>query len=154
GDPPIDSKNGKRCKESAENTGDSERLLLCSARCRCRVCVHCGPKLGYRVRGKLLRGKEAWHVPYLLTLTIDRRRFASAEAAWEHVSLNRYVARLMGELGITRWMWVLEFQMKTAHENGYGWPHWHLVVDLAQKGGYVDLKKAWHLWRDLWGCGG
>jgi hypothetical protein len=54
-------------------------------------------------------------------------------------------------LGVKLWMWCLEFQTRT----GEGWPHWHLLIDLAdlpaQK---IDLGKAWKLWRDNWKLGG
>ncbi len=51
-------------------------------------------------------------------------------------------------LGVERWLWTLELQMKT----GEGWPHWHLVIDLPPGG--IDLTKAWRLWRDKWHLGG
>jgi hypothetical protein len=48
-------------------------------------------------------------------------------------------------------MWCLEFQSKT----GEGWPHWHLLIDLADLPGQrIDLKKAWHLWRNVYELGG
>jgi hypothetical protein len=53
-------------------------------------------------------------------------------------------------LGVVTWFWVLEFQTKT----GDGWPHWHVLVDLDDCGGRLDLAKAWRLWRDKWGLGG
>jgi hypothetical protein len=60
----------------------------------------------------------------------------------------------MAILGVSRWFWVLEFQEKT----GEGWPHWHVLADLSHyPGGRLPrnlLKRAWHLWRDVWGVGG
>jgi hypothetical protein len=57
----------------------------------------------------------------------------------------------MRRLGVKLWMWCLEFQSKT----GEGWPHWHLLIDLADLPGQrIDLGKAWKLWRDAWRLGG
>src|SRR5688572_19809658 len=52
--------------------------------------------------------------------------------------------------GVVTWFWVLEFQT----ESGDGWPHWHLLIDLSECGGFLDLKRCWRLWRDKWGLGG
>jgi hypothetical protein len=58
---------------------------------------------------------------------------------------------LMRALGVKRWLWALEFQQKT----GEGWPHWHLLIDLADlKGHKLDLKRAWKFWHEKWGLGG
>jgi hypothetical protein len=54
-------------------------------------------------------------------------------------------------LGVELWLWVLEFQQQT----GTGWPHWHVLVDLSTlPNQYLDLKRAWHLWRGKWDVGG
>src|SRR6185369_1412740 len=88
--------------------------------------------------------------PALLTLTVDRSHFASPEDAHRQITEGSFIARLMRLLGVVTWFWVLEFQTKT----GDGWPHWHLLIDLDDVGGRLDLAKAWRLWRDKWGLGG
>jgi hypothetical protein len=57
----------------------------------------------------------------------------------------------MRELGIKRWLYVLEFQTKT----GDGWPHWHLMIDVGDlPGRRLNLARGWALWRDKWHLGG
>jgi hypothetical protein len=137
-------------REKGKEEQHVERLHIRPYRCRCRICPLCGPDLGYRVRGRLLASRLDWKIPYMLTLTVDRARFACPEEAWKVISGNRYVSRLLHLLGVERWVWVLEFQMKS----GEGWPHWHVLMDLATVGGYVNLKLAWHMWKHVWKVGG
>lgn len=103
-----------------------------------------------KVRSALLQTCEDWEMPYLFTLTIDRSMFATPEEAYDRVKEGRYIPRLLSALGVVRWCYVLEFQMKT----GDGWPHWHVLIDLAAVKGWVDLRRAWRLWRDTWHVGG
>lgn len=127
------------------------RVVFKAHRCKVRTCRTCGPQYGYRVRGGLLPKAAQFTMPALLTLTCDRKNFESPEDAYSFITDDGLIRRLMRFLGVTRWVWVLEFQQKT----GEGWPHWHILIDLtsvpAQK---LDLKRAWHLWRDKWQCGG
>ncbi len=142
-------------KEEAVPQGEGiSRLHAIELRCRSRVCAVCGPELGYRVRSRLLETVSEWKKPYMLTLTVDRRNFEGPEEALLYVNGNRYLARLMSALGVERWLWVLEFQMRSWDERGRGWPHWHLVIDLEKVKGFVNLRKAWKLWRDKWRIGG
>lgn len=129
-------------------------LILRPTRCKLRVCPDCGPKFGSYIRGRLhgkvASGKLAFSQPRLFTLTVDRRHFASPEAAYRHIADGSYMARLLRLLGVLQWVAVLEFQSET----GDGWPHWHILFDLAAVGFKLNLAKAWHLWRDTWGLGG
>lgn len=119
-------------------------------KCRCRTCEKCGGKLGWRVRQCMLEKAERFRSPAMLSLTVDRKHFASPEEAHTVITEGSYIARLMRLLGVATWFWVLEFQTKS----GDGWPHWHLLIDLADAGGQLDLPRAWRLWRDKWGLGG
>jgi hypothetical protein len=119
-------------------------------KCRCRTCTKCGPQLGWRVRQNLLGKADRFRSPAMLSLTLDRSHFESPEQAHKAVTDKSYIARLMRLLGVKHWISVLEFQTKT----GQGWPHWHLLIDLADVKGRLDLQRAWHLWRDKWGLGG
>jgi hypothetical protein len=89
--------------------------------------------------------------PALLSLTVARDGFADAKDAHERVTAGRFIPRLLRLLGVKLWLWVLEFQT----DSGSGWPHWHILIDLDHlPKGRVDLKRAWHLWRDKWSLGG
>ena len=138
-----------------ESPGMSGMLSLSPKRCRCRTCPHCAPKLAWQLRQRLLA--HPWRDPRLFTLTIDRhgtktgRGFDSPQDAHRHVTDNRLVSRLLALLGVKNWAWVLEFQKET----GDGWPHWHILIDLADlPGHFLDLKRAWRIWRHEWRVGG
>jgi hypothetical protein len=108
------------------------------------------------VREKLLGLLGYFPEPALFTLTVDRSNFSGPEHAHQVISGGQYVRRLLGELGVKSWVWVLEFQQAT----GDGWPHWHILIDrtaLPDRGRirhFLDLKKAWATWRDRWHLGG
>jgi hypothetical protein len=120
-------------------------------KCRCRTCERCGPTLGWRVRQNMLGKAHLVRKPAVLTLTVDRSHFTSPQEAHARISEGGYVRCLMRLLGVKLWFWVLEFQTKT----GDGWPHWHVLIDLADlPGGRLDLVHAWRLWRDTWKLGG
>lgn len=135
---------------SPASSDHGEKFQLKTCRCWSRACEHCAPVLGRRVQGKLLAGVDQWKNPRMMTMTVDRTKFASPQAAYREVMERRYLPRLMEALGVVRWVRVLEFQMKT----GDGWPHWHVLADAVGSRGRVDLKLAWRLWRDTWGVGG
>jgi hypothetical protein len=139
--------------ESTDNkvTNQLETIVLAEHRCRARSCATCAIKRGWIVRQRLLAKSSGWRSPAVLTLTVDREGFSSPVRAYRAVTRKKLLWRLMRALGVKRWFWVLEYQQKT----GNGWPHWHILIDLADvPGGRVDLVKAWQLWRDSWGVGG
>ncbi len=130
-------------------------LSISPRRCGCRTCPACARSLGWHLRQRLLA--HDWRVPRMLTLSVDRhgtttgRGFDSPADAHRYVTEGRLVARLLSMLGVKTWVWVLEFQTKT----GDGWPHWHVLIDLADLPGQrLDLKRAWHLWKHVWNVGG
>jgi hypothetical protein len=107
------------------------------------------------VRQRLHEVASLFVEPRLLTLTIGRSAFASPREAWQAVADRQAVSKLLAGLGVRRWVWALEFQMKTETNGHRGWPHWHVLIDLSTcPGGRLDLERAWYLWRDLWGLGG
>jgi hypothetical protein len=70
----------------------------------------------------------------MLTITVDRTCYGSPAEAHDAIMMNKYLARLLTkELGIRRWLWVLEPQMA----DGEGWPHWHVLIDVS------ELETAW-----------
>ncbi len=127
------------------------RLVFVPCRCQSRACEVCGVRKGLALRDRLLDVAGCFRKPAMLTLTVDRKNFASCQAAHEFVSSNGRIGLLMRRLGIKRWVWTLEFQQKT----GDGWPHWHILADLSDcPSGRIDLDRAWSFWRDKWGIGG
>ena len=127
------------------------RMVFMHCRCKSRMCIGCGPRMGFVLRMRLLAVADNFHKPTLFTLTVDRENFGSCQAAHDFISSKGRISLLMKRLGVKLWVWVLEFQQKT----GDGWPHWHVLVDLADcPGGKIDLERAWKFWRDKWGIGG
>lgn len=127
------------------------------SRCGCgrRLCPSCGAKLGKRLRARLHAKAALFVVPRMLSLTVDLKGtgtgvgFDSPGAALEHVRRRRLISHLMRRLGITRWVWVLEFQPGTSA------PHWHILVDVSGLPNHeVDYKRAWYWWREVWKIGG
>lgn len=137
--------------ETSSNNVTRSRLVLASCNCRARTCRRCGKRKGWEARQVLLERSHLWVKPGMFTLTVDRSKFATPEAAHTAITDGRYVPRLLAKLGVARWVWTLEFQTAT----GDGWPHWHLLIDLSSLPGQrLDLKRAWHWWRDVWQLGG
>jgi hypothetical protein len=132
-------------------TESDGRLVVKAYRCKCRTCAHCAGQYGWRVRSGLLEKAEHFKKPGLLTLTPDRNRFESPEDVYIAVTNAGLIRRLMRLLGVSIWVWVLEFQQKT----GTGWPHWHPLLDLSTlPSARLDLGRAWDLWRGKWAVGG
>ena len=82
----------------------------------------------------------------MITLTVDRSKWESAEQVHDHVTSNSLVPRLMKRLGLESWVGVLEFQKET----GEGWPHWHVLCDWP---GFVEFNEIRRLWWGLFGIG-
>jgi len=105
--------------------------------------------MGVALREVLRSRADMFRRPQLLTLTVKPSNFnGDPERAFRHVMDGRYISRLMGQLGVKRYVWVLELQKS-------GFPHWHLLVDAPF--GRVDYDRAWKLWgwtRDAWQIGG
>ena len=138
----------------SSRAGRVGRHRIAPHRCRSRLCPECGRLHGHRVRKRLLERSGYFRRPSMLSLSVDLlgtktgTGFTTPQESHLYVSEGTYVSRLMGELGIKRYVWVLEFQ-----QNGN--PHWHVLFDRADlPGGFVDYKRAWSFWRDLWKIGG
>lgn len=133
---------------------DGRLFKLRGCRCGSRFCNDCGPRMGRAAIEKIVEKSYLFPAAVLVTLTIDRRKHASCESAFDTVLQNRYLPRLMALLGKdVPWIRVLEFQSKT----GDGWPHWHLLVDVSRFGlkriPVKILKEMWRFWKDVWGLG-
>ena len=81
--------------------------------------------MGKTIKRYLQSCPDLFKSPRMLTVTVDRKFFESPEAAYEHVTDNKLLSRLLEGLGIRIWVWVLEPQEMT----GDGWPHWHILID-------------------------
>lgn len=140
---------GRRLETNDYNL--KREVQVVTHKCNARTCPHCGRRRGWETRQVLLEKatEGLFGEPYLLTLTIDPKRFGSPEEAHDAVTGGGFIPRLLRLMGIRVWVWVLEF-----HKSG--WPHWHILVDLSERGRLTpaDMKRMWHLWRDRWGVGG
>lgn len=137
--------------------GVGEVLQVVGCRCRARTCRQCGPVLGWEAR-QVLESKAAdlLRVPQLISFTVGHEHFDSPEAAFDHVTQGRYIARALAALSIKRWVWVLEFHRGRA-ENNYmhkGWPHWHCVVDVSERSITPDDLRRLHRLCRTWRLGG
>jgi len=93
---------------------------------------------------EVMSGDGRW---CLLTVTVDRERFASPAEAYAVCApkLADLMRALLGDSAV--WSRVLEFQSAS----GEGFPHWHLVFRLPHAVTVVSLRKRlWQVWRDSW----
>lgn len=127
-----------------------KRLIVVPDRCNCRSCPVCGKRRGYDTRKALSRPEivAMFKEPVLITLTVATKAFSGPEFAYDCVTNNGYIRRLMRNLGISVWAWFLEFHAS-------GWPHWHVIADVSERGPLTkdDLKYAHSLWGKRWGSG-
>jgi len=72
--------------------------------------------------------------PRLCTVTVNREWHDSPESAHDHVMKGGFLRRLFRLMEVERWVWVMEAQ----EESGDGWPHWHVLIDVA------DLPGQWY----------
>lgn len=135
------------------------RLIFVTKKCRSPWCPNCG--IGYwgKVRAKIKPHMHTFKRARILTLTIDRKKFSSGQEAYEHIEKeNGYIRRFLRLFGFKKAFKVMAFHNDKAKNGTYNadnhnWPHWHIIVDVADVN-FVDLKRAWRLWRDKWGLGG
>ncbi len=103
--------------------------------CKSWLCDNCRRVKGFELRKRFINKAEKFKAPRLYTITVNRDWFSSPEEAYHYVMDNKFISRLLTkELGITRWVWVLEVQ----EANGDGWPHWHILIDVG------DLPGMWY----------
>lgn len=126
-----------------------QKILVTGCRCRSWCCPHCCMSYWARLRALVMPHLHLFRKARLLTLTIDRKKFASGEEAHRYIEDHGLIRRLLRLFGFKKAIKVLSF-----HPGDPDWPHWHIVVDIADCGRWVDLKRAWRLWRDEWGVGG
>ena len=103
--------------------------------CKSWFCKDCRKQKGHELKNKILEKIESIKVPRLYTITVNREWFNNPKEAFKYIMGQKFIARLLTkEMGIRRWMWVLEAQ----EENGDGWPHWHILLDIG------DLPAMWY----------
>jgi hypothetical protein len=90
-----------------------------------------------------------------MTLTVDPKRFESGEDAYDYVRRNGLIRRFLRLMGFKKaWVWMEFHAEKAGRPDGREWPHWHVVVDLSDfADGWVEYRRLWRLWGELWGIG-
>ncbi len=141
--------NGTREKQEVDQGQESDRLLLLDCSCRSWCCPKCAAGYSTRVFLKIGLHLAMFKRPRLVTITVDRKHHANGQAAFEHVEgKNGLIRRFLRLMGFKKAVKVLAFHPKNPE-----WPHWHILVDLADCGTWVDRVKAWRLMRDRWHVG-
>lgn len=125
--------------------------------CKCRSawCPHCAVAFYGEVRAFVVPCLGVGKRWVLLSLSVDRKLYGSGEAAWRYA--DPLVRRLLRLVGFTKWLKVLSFGSGVDDDGrpGIEWPHWHILVDLADVPNvHWARKKIWSLWRHKWAVGG
>lgn len=137
----------KALNGSEPHDGGGDALLIWDCRCRSWCCPSCGPSYWSQVGARIMPHLGMFERARLLTLTVDRKHF---RFGWEAYDAIRPKLRTFLRLFEFR----KGFAVMAFHPKGPEWPHWHILVDLADCGPRVDLKRMWRIWRDKWGFGG
>ena len=126
------------------------RVRVLSCRCNSRFCGSCGPRRGYVTRQALLSEDvlSKFTEPWMVSLTVDQRKYGSPEDAFDKVNGLNLISKLMDRFGFSVWVRVLEVQTN-------GWPHWHVVFDVSHIAGKYkfSFSEMVRVWKDLWGVG-
>ena len=134
----------KSLEEVGEVVGTEFRVRPC--RCPRGFCEHCGPKLGWKLRQRLLARLKSFKSVFGITLTLDGSLFTDPREAWSYVMTERLLSRLVrelyrrGRLLSRAYFWSVEFQKDTKQA------HWHLVVE-AEWIPYGELVEIWSRFR-------
>lgn len=134
----------------------TQELVLIAKKCRAPWCPRCGKAYWGKVRARVKPFFHLFKKARLLTLTVDPKNFESGQAAYEKIEgKDQYIKRFLRLNGFKKAFKVLAFHKdKASRPDGHNWPHWHVVVDIADAGGFVNLHRMWKLWRDKWHLGG
>lgn len=132
-----------------------EELVIVAKKCRLPWCPSCGVSYWGKVRARLRPHLYLFKRARLFTLTVDPNNFASGQQAYYTIEhKEQYIKRILRLMGFKKAFKVMAFhKSKASRPDGNEWPHWHVVVDLADVG-RVDLRRIWGLWRDKWKVGG
>lgn len=130
-------------------------LIFVPKKCRLPWCSSCGVAYWAKVRARLLPHLSMFKRARLFTLTVDPKNFRSGQEAYLIIEKQeQYIKRLLRLAGFKKAFKVMAFhKAKESRPDGNEWPHWHIVVDMADVG-WLDLKSMWKLWRDKWKVGG
>jgi hypothetical protein len=127
--------------EQAKVVDEGPITDICGDRCKDWFCPHCAKVQGPRLQARLIDRVQSWEHPMMITFTLDRDLFSSAEEGFKWVTEKRAIAKLMKSLRpyLLRndWFCVIEFQ-----KDG-GWPHWHVLMDSQR----VPIKEVEGEWR-------
>lgn len=123
-----------------ERTLDRQYILKAKG-CGCRWCEKCCEALGLALMERLLPIIASFSGVLMMTLTVDPKLFADAEAAHEYVSEHQCLAlwikelRKRGYIPSGRYIWFIEFQRN-------GMPHWHFLIDSK----FIPIGEARAIW--------
>jgi len=124
--------------------GQEYRVRPCN--CRRWFCPSCGPRMGWKLRGRLGLRLAEFTAVFGITLTVDGTLFTNPLEAWLYVMTNRVLSRFIRELDRREllhskaYFWSVEFQKKTEQ------PHWHMLVD-ATAIAYGEIVEIWSRFR-------
>jgi hypothetical protein len=105
------------------------------SKCKSWLCPKCRVGKGLALKESLMNKAYLFKEPRLYTITINREWFKNPGEAYRYVMEKKFIARLLTkEMKVKCWIWILEAQ----EENGDGWPHWHILIDVA------DLPAKWY----------
>lgn len=144
--------------------GIQSSIVVKSRKCGSAWCVHCAHVYYARKKRRIVSALQkldsvsmGFVKPRLLTLTVPRscEHYSNAEGAFDYVNSNNLIKRFLENFGFNKKAFkVLEF-----HKSG--WPHWHIIVDLADaevKSKKVVRGKRWvpllrmqRLWSSFFG---
>lgn len=142
--PNLDNKGSQSRKE---NKSIEIRIRKC--RCNSTWCPECFKMRGSRKVADRIRAMN-WRSIRHVVLTIDRKLFNSGKEAYEYVSKEKLINRMLRNLkrshGIDYrdYIYILEF-----HKDGF--PHWHLLVERYVQG--KDAMIGGDLLRKYWTVG-
>ena len=124
--------------------------------CRCNQhwgCRKCAGRYWAKIRAKVEPHAGLFGDARILTLTIDRKKALAsgftAESIVRHIKKQGYIRRFLRLFGFKK-----AFSVLAPHKEDPEWLHWHIIVDFKDTGSWVDLRRAWRLWRDKWAVGG
>lgn len=131
-------------------------LVFVSKKCRSQWCPTCGVGYWGKVRAKIKPHFHLFKKTRIITLTVDPKNFKSGYDAYIEIEKKeQYIKRFLRLFGFKKAFKVMAFhKSKPIRPDAHNWPHWHVVVDLADISGRINLRRMWKLWRDRWGIGG
>lgn len=130
--------------ETVEPRAREKRADIWRDGCGSWACPSCCVVLGAELRRRLLKRLDGERA-ILVTLTIDRSKFASPVEAWRYIKrqkcIPRSIADFYGAHGLSgNGAWISKMELQRG-----GWPHWHCLLivpedlQLPRKGAFDEF---------------